>query len=327
MRRGLSGRSFVCVVVLCAGAVLFAKPATVSAAQAKSAASACDYACLTSMVDQYLTALAVHDPSQIPTTRNVRFTENTIPLKLGDALWRTMSGMGTYRLYFADVQGGSAGIVATIRENGTPAILLLRLKVANHKISEVEQLVHRGEGADALEKRGVNSVWAQALEPAQRIPRAEMIKIANSYFEGILHSSGDSVQFDLRCNRILDGFQDTNNPTAKGWFNNDSFRPDAMNIRDNMNQHIWTYIHSIDPRRFAVIDEKMGIVLVMTMYNHWGDVPFADVPGVGKIEMPAITRRPSSLAAGEFFKIEGGKIREVEGVTVALPYGAKTGWE
>jgi hypothetical protein len=72
-----------------------------------------------------------------------------------------------------------------------------------------------------------------------------MIKIANSYFDGILHSSGDSVPFDPRCNRILDGYQDTNNPAAKGWFDKDSFRPDAMGIRENMNTHIWTYIHSI----------------------------------------------------------------------------------
>ena len=314
-------------VLLCAVALLLGQKGPLAAGQTTSSGKPCDYACLTSIVDQYLAALAAHDPSKIATTANVRFTENTIPLKLGDALWRTMSGMGSYKLYFADVQAGTAGIVATIRENGTPVILLVRLKVLNHRISEAEQLVHRGEGAEALEKMGVNPVWVQALEPAQRVPRAEMIKIANSYFEGILHSSGDSVPFDLRCNRVLDGFQDVNNPTSKGWFNNDKFRPDAMNIRDNMNMPIWTYIHSIDPRRFAVIDEKIGFVLVMTMYNHWGDVPFADVPGVGKIEMPAVTRRPSSLAAGEFFKIEGGKIREVEGVTVALPYGAKTGWE
>ncbi|MGA2511650.1 MAG: hypothetical protein ABSG27_15640, partial [Candidatus Acidiferrales bacterium] len=98
-------------------------------------ADSCDYGCLTSTVDQYLKALVAHDPSQVPVTANVKFTENTIPLKLGDALWGTMSGLGTYKLYFADPVGGAAGIEATIRENGTPAILLLRLKVANHKIS------------------------------------------------------------------------------------------------------------------------------------------------------------------------------------------------
>jgi hypothetical protein len=295
----------------------------------QSAATSCDYACLTSMVDQYLKALVAHDPSQIPTTANVKSTENTIPLKLGDALWGTISGLGTYKLYFADPAGGSAGIEATIRENGTPAILLLRLKVTGGRISEIETLVHRNaDAALALEKFGrPNSVWLQSLEPAQRIPRQEMIKIANSYFDGILHSSGDSVPFDPKCNRILDGYQDTNNPTAKGWFDKDSFRPDAMGIGENMNTHIWTYIHSIDPRHIVVVDEKLGIVLGMFMFNHPGNVKFADVPGVGKIPMPPVTQRPSSVLMGEFFKFKSGKIRQIEGVSIALPFGAKTGWE
>lgn len=304
-------------------------PAAASETPSLAAADACDYACLTTLVDQYLKALIAHDPAQIPVTGDVRFTENTIPLKLGDALWGTMSGLGTYKLYFADPQDGTAGIEASIRENGTPALLLLRLKVVNHKISEIEMLVHRNaQDATALEKFGrPNAVWSQPLEPSQRVPRQEMVKIANSYFDGILHSAGDSVPFDPRCNRILDGGQDTNNPTAKGWWDKGSFKPDAMGIRENMNTHIWSYIHSIDPRRIVVVDQKMGIVVGMFMFNHPGNVKFADVPGVGKVPMPPVTQRPSSVLMGEFFKLEGGKIRQIEGISLALPYGAKTGWE
>lgn len=294
-----------------------------------AAATSCDYDCLTSIVDQYMKALVAHDPSQIPVATGVRFTENTIPLTLGEALWGTISELGSYKLYFADPEGGAAGIEATIRENGTPAILLLRLKVADHKISEIEMLVHRNaDDALALEKFGQpNAVWLQPLEPSQRTSREGMIKIANSYFDGILHSSGDSVPFDPKCNRILDGYQDTNNPTAKGWFDKDSFKPDAMGIRENMNTQIWSYIHSIDPRRIVVIDERLGIIAGMFMFNHPGNVKFADVPGVGKVPMPPVTQRPSSVLMGEFFKLEGGKIRQIEGVSIALPYRAKTGWE
>ena len=294
-----------------------------------SVEESCDYACVTGLVDQYLKALAAHDPRQIPVADHVKFTENTIPLKLGDALWGTMSGMGTYKLYFADPQAGQGGLEATIRENGTPAILLLRLKVVNHKITEVETLVHRNaEDAEALEKLGhPNPVWLQPLGASQKMSRQEMLKTVNRYFEGILHSSGDMVPFDPKCNRILDGYQDTNNPTAKGWFDMGSFRPDSMGIRENMNTGIWTYIRSIEPRRFVVVDEKMGIVLGMLMFNHPGKVESAEVPGVGKVPMPAVARRPSSVEAGEFFKIEGGKIRQIEGVTIALPYGSRTGWE
>jgi hypothetical protein len=302
-----------------------------AAAEARPAAAAtsCDYTCLTSMVDRYLKAMVAHDPSQIPVTEHVRFTENTIPLKLGDALWGTMSGVGSYKLYFADPADGTAGIEASIRENGTPAIVLLRLKVVDGKISEIEQVVHRNaQEAQALEKfEQPNPLWTQALEPAQRVSRQEMVKIANSYFDGILHADGNSVPFDLKCDRILDGYKDTNNPTAKGWFDKDSFKPDAMNIRDNMNTHIWSYIHTIDPRRIVVVDEKIGIVVGMFMFNHPGKVLSADVPGVGQVPMPPVITHPSSVQMAEFFKIESGKIREIEGVSISLPYGAKTGWE
>lgn len=321
--------AFVLAASLCGVSVHFSAARTFASREQASATTSCDYACLTSTVDQYLKAVAAHDPSQIEVTQNVRFTENTIPLKLGDALWGTMSGLGTYKLYFADTRDGSAGIEAAIRENGTPAILLLRLKVVDRKISEIETLVHRNaDDATALDKFGQpNPAWTRPLEPAQRISRIQMVKIANSYFDGVLHAAGDSVPFDPTCNRILDGDQDTNNPNAKGWFDKDSFRPDAMDIRENMNTHIWSYIHTIDPRHIVVVDEKIGIVVGMFMFNHPGNVKFADVPGVGKVPMPPVTQRPSSVLMGEFFKIEAGKIREIEGVSVALPFGAKTGWE
>jgi hypothetical protein len=314
--------------MVCAFAIRGHATAT-SAKQAASVEQSCDYSCLTGVMDRYLKALAAHDPAQIPVAEHVRFTENTISLKLGDALWGTISGMGTYKLYFADPHEGQVGFEGTIRENGTPAILLARLKVSGGKIIEIETLVHRNaDDAKALEKFGQpNPVWREPLMASQKAPREQMVKIANSYFDGILHSSGDMVPFDPQCNRILDGYQDTNNPTAKGWFDLDSFRPDSMGIHENMDTGIWTYIHSIHPRRYLVVDEKMGIVFGVFMFNHPGKVTFAEVKGVGKVPMPPVVLRPSSVEMGEFFKIESGKIRQIEGISVALPYGSLTGWE
>jgi len=299
------------------------------ASAAPSAGPTCDHACLTGLMDRYLKALVAHDPKQIPVAEHVKFTENTIPLKLGDALWGTISGMGTYKLYFADPYAGQVGFEGTIRENGTPAILLARLKVVDGKITEIETLVHRNaDDAKAFEKMGQpNPVWVEPLQASQKTPRQEMVKDANTYFEGILHSSGEMVPFDPGCNRILDGYQDTNNPTAKGWFDLNSFRPDSMGIRENMSTGIWTYIHSIHPRRYLVVDEKMGIVFGVFMFNHPGKVKWADVKGIGKVPMPPVTQRPSSVEMGEFFKIESGKIRQIEGISVALPYGSQTGWD
>jgi hypothetical protein len=308
---------------------LFAASAPAAENSAAPSRSSCDYECLTGFVNQYLKALVAHDPSGLPVAPSLKFTENTIPLKLGDALWGTISGLGNYKIYFADPESGQAGIEITIRENGMPAILLLRLRVVNRRITEVETLVHRNaEDAKALENFGhPDPVWLKPLEASERTPREEMSKDANLYFDGILHSDGNMVPFDLRCNRILDGYQDTNHPGVKGWFHMGSFEPDAMNIRDNMNTGVWSYIHSIEPRHIVVVDEKMGIVLGMFMFNHPGRVKSAHVKGVGDVPMPPIVRRPSSVLMGEFFKIERGKIRQIEGISVSLPYGAGTGWD
>jgi len=296
--------------------------------QPAASAKGCDYACLTSFVDKYLTALAAHDPKQLPLAAHVKFTENTIPLTLGDALWGTISGLGSYKVYFADPQAGQVGCETTIRENGTPAILVLRLQVVDRKITEVETIVRRGaEPAQNLEKLGgPNAAFLQLLAASEKSSRQDMINDTNLYFEGIVHLSGDMVPFDDKCNRILDGTQDTNNPSYNEGWGHGSFNPAAMSCRDNMNTKIWAYIKSVNPRRILIVDEKMGIVFGFFMFNHPGTVKEADVPGVGKIPMPPSALRPFSVEVAEFFKIQNGKIRQIEGVQLALPYKQPTGW-
>jgi len=321
---------WICVITAVVSSVSAARPNTAANQnELTKGISSCDYDCLTGYIDQYLNALAAHDPGRLPIADGVKFTENTIPLKLGDALWGTISGLGTYKICFADPQTGQAGFEGTIRENGTPAILVLRLKVANRKLTEVETIVRRGaKPAEDLEKLGrPNQVWVEPLKPAERSSRQDMLKYANQYFEGIVKLSGDIVPFDEQCNRILDGTQDTNNPSYNEGWGHGSFNPAAMGCRDNMNTRIWAYIKSIDPRRFMVVDEKMGIVFGFFMFNHPGTVKEADVPGVGKIPMPPSALRPFSVEVAEFFKIRNGKIRQIEGVQLSLAYKSPTGWD
>ena len=328
MRAKVLGVAAIAAWMTCTLVVPAGKAVAGTAEPQVAAASACDYVCLTSFVDTYLNALLAHDPSKLPLAAHIKFTENTIPLQLGDALWGTISGMGTYKVYFADPKAGQVGFEGTIRENGTPAILVIRLKVENRKIAEVETIVRRGaDPALALEKLGQpNPAWLQPLASSDRSSRQEMLKITNQYFEGIVHLSGDMVPFDEKCNRILDGIQDTNNPSYNEGWGHGSFNPAGMGCRENMNTKIWAYIKSVDPRRMMIIDEKMGIVFGFFMFNHPGTVLSADVPGIGKIDMPPSAKRPFSVEVAEFFKIQNGKIRQVEGVQLALPYKSPTGW-
>ena len=81
-------------------------------ASAAFAQGPCDRACLEGFVNQYLEALVAHDPTRLQMTPDVKFTEDDIALKPGEALWKTASGLGTYKLYFADPPGWAGRLLS-----------------------------------------------------------------------------------------------------------------------------------------------------------------------------------------------------------------------
>ena len=91
--------------------------------------------------------------ASLPVTPDVKFSEDDVPLKLGEAFWKTASGIGKYKLYFADPQAGQVGFMGTMKENGRGVALVMRLKVENGRISEAEQLVLRSEATAATLRR------------------------------------------------------------------------------------------------------------------------------------------------------------------------------
>jgi hypothetical protein len=132
------------------------------------AKTGCDRACLDGFVDSYLDALAAGDPSRLPLTLTVKFTEDGERLNLGDGLWNTATGRGSYKFYMEDVQAGQVGFFGTMREAGEPIIISLRLKIENYKIAEIETIVVRDKGqAENLEKRGIPILflWKPFLPP------------------------------------------------------------------------------------------------------------------------------------------------------------------
>jgi hypothetical protein len=61
---------------------------SVTAAMIPSGVSAqgekCDRACLADIMTRYLNAMVAHDPSALPVAPNVKFTEDTVQMKLGE---------------------------------------------------------------------------------------------------------------------------------------------------------------------------------------------------------------------------------------------------
>lgn len=267
----------------------------------------CDRACLEGFLNQYLEALVAHAPGRLPVTADVRFTENDVELKLGEGLWKTASGLGTYKWYLADPPMGQVAFFGTIRENTRPASIVLRLKVENRRISEAESIVIRSAAtATNLEKAGSpDPLLLETVPPAQRLPRAELIAKSNLYFEAIEQGNGQVAPFAPDCERFENGIKTTPKEGCSA----------------QLDTHIFDYIQKIAPRRFLVVDEERQVVFGFFMFNHPGDITWVNSPREGRHEMPAAAKRPFNVDVAEAFRIKDGKIRKVEALMTSLPYG------
>lgn len=291
-----------------------------------AAAGACDRACLDGFVDQYLAALLAHDPSRAPLAKNVKFTENGQILKVGDALWGTISGFGKYKFYFEDPQDGQVGFFGTIRENDVPAILAVRLKVQDQKITEIETVVPRfdntddKDGPEELDTMGKpNPVYAETVPEAERLPRQKMSAIVNSYFDGLQRATGKGIPFDPTCDRLNNGELTTNNHSANSPIL-------AMGCAEQFNSGFSKFMTRIRDRRFMLVDEDRGLVFGVVFFDHAGRLKTITLKNGTTFQVPAVYRKPTTLMVAELFKIKDGKILRIDAVEGWVTYGAKSGW-
>jgi hypothetical protein len=283
----------------------------------------CDRACLNGYVDQYLAALVAHDPSSLPLARQVKYTENGQVLQLGDGLWGTASGTGTYKIYADDPEAGQVMFMGTMLENGAPIIVNLRLKIEIRRITEIEAIIARKEPGNLARPENLvtpSPLFAETVPPAERRSRQNMIAIANSYFSAIEKGHASYVPFDKDCNRIESGVQTTNNPAL-------SSAPTSVfglgceaqiKLRDFQPD---TYLRD---RRFLVVDEERGLVFVQGFFDHDAKLRSFTLAD-GRVVQQTRTA-PWTWEFAEMFKIKDGKIMRVEAIVNPAPYGMKSGW-
>src|SRR5688572_1721764 len=87
-----------------------------------SAAESCDRACLGSMITQYVDALVARDPSKLPLADNLRYTEDSRAIKLGDGIWKTATAKGQFRQDYLDTRKQVAASHVVILEGQAQAL-------------------------------------------------------------------------------------------------------------------------------------------------------------------------------------------------------------
>jgi hypothetical protein len=268
-----------------------------------AATPGCDRACLRGFITQYLEAMLTHNPNTLPLSKTVRFTEDTVDMKLGDGLWKNASKIRGYRQDILDVRQGVAAAQVIVEEGGLPALLMLRLKVAGKKITEVETQVTRTqkEGAlfaiDSLQTPG--PVMSAAPERSQLMPREEAIKTAMFYPAGLKIGSFVKVDapFAPDAYRIENGARTAGAGCAR------------KGCEDIKGQTIME--HPGITTRVAAVDEELGIVLLR--------MNFGQTKSYGE---------GNALIVWEAFKVYGGQIHGVEAFMKIMPVGVGAGgWD
>ncbi len=311
-------------------AALFALSVAPAAAQSEAA---CARSCLEGFVDRYMTALEARDPALAPFSADARYTENGQALALGDGLWGTISGIGSYKIYITDPVRGEVGYFATIREADDPVPFSVRLKISGGEITEAEAILPRGgsgflgggePGALRLERAGPDPFLLENVPETERLPRARLIEISNAYFEAMEQGTSSVGWFAEDCTRIENGSRMASNPDAG--VAGSGVRMGALSCAEQFDTGYSRGFSFVPFRRYPVVDEERGLVLSVVALQHNGRQESLVINGVAS-PMAEIFRKPYQFTMAEVFKVVDDELKVVEAVLFTAPYGMRSGWD
>lgn len=286
-------------------APLLACPPREAAAQS---ASPCDRECLRGAITAYLHALVKHDASKLPFADKVRITEDSKDKSVDKMdLVRTVTKLRGYRQDFLDEREGIAGSDVVVEESGAPVLLVVRMKIQDEKITELETVATRSRADGTLFNvdgvANTTAVMNYAPRKSQLNTREEMIRIALLYPAGLEAESFVKVDapftpeaYRLENGEVMAGPDCKRNEGCK----NIKTQPLGNGDRGKVET------------RVAAVDERMGIVWLRMAWG--GNRP------------PRDGGQRTELAVWESFKIHDGKIHAVEAFMKNLPVGLGSGW-
>ncbi len=276
----------------------------------QAAAGPCDRACLEQIMTTYLNALVAHDPSQLPVSETVRFTEDTKDLQIGQGIWESIESLGSYRQDILDPEWGIAGAQILVNElsddtaNGEthPVLLAIRLKVEDRLITEIETTAVRNKDEGMIFEPGNLTFATKAMNApipqGQRDTRDQMIAIATKYPEGLKVGSfvEAGTEFADEAYRFENG-QFMAGPEC-------TIFPGCDNIKTQGLPTLSEIVY-----RVVAVDEEAGIV--------WLRMNFG---------ARSTFNAETSLSVWEAFKVYDDRIQAVEAFMEQVPYGTPDGW-
>ncbi|HEU4619707.1 MAG TPA: hypothetical protein VFV10_16840 [Gammaproteobacteria bacterium] len=274
---------------------------------ASAATNECDRECLRGMMTTFLYALVKHDASKVPVADNVRVTEDAVEKPLAKVgLLNTVTRLRGYRQDIIDEREGMAGADVVVEEVGAPVLLVVRLKVADGKITEIETVATRSRTEGLIFNiDGLSTPTEEmnyAPRPEQLASREDAIKAALHYPTGLNAAktfAAVNAPFAPDAYRLENG-QVMAGPKC-------TFAPGCQNIA-TQSLAVFERLGDVSTRVIGV-DERMGIVWLRMA---WG----------------ARQEGGDQLTVWESFKVYDGQIHAVEAFMKILPFELRSGgWE
>jgi hypothetical protein len=211
---------------------------------------------------------------------------------------------------------------------GGPAAIALRLKVVNRQITEMENLIVRNAGqAQSIEAAGApHPLYTQAVPMAERMSRADLIRVSNMYFSGMQQNDGKGdYPFADDCDRFENGSRTTNNGQPKPDPKTATGYSAAWSCMEQFKSGLIHFVTRIRDRRFVAVDQERGLAIAFGFFDHSaGDTRHFETPDGRKVS--GGPTRPFTWEIAEMFKVEKGKIRRIEAILQESPYGMNSGW-
>ena len=319
---------FTFIAVVAAAAVIIGYPAPRVSASIGPIPLNCNRACLEGVIDQYLRAVVKHDPKAAPLSEDIKYTENAQVVKAGDGFWKTAQAVGSYRHVFADPEAGQVAMMGTMWEADTLNLVSLRLRIELGRITEAEAVFFKPGGGgpnniQAVDDEGIaDPIWFRTIPPERRLPRQQMISIADAYFSGLQKNDGRGVNgtgtypFTPDCHRIENGSPTTNVPNTEG--------PFGMDCMGQFKMGYYFVVQAIHGRRYPLVDAERGVVWAHCVFDQ-GTVNSGTLSD-GRAYSYRGFNRPGSILVTEAFLIEDSKIRRVEMIGPAAVYHMNSPW-
>jgi hypothetical protein len=313
------------------------------------AAQTCDRQCLVGLMQDYLTALVAHDPKAVPFDKEVKFTENTAIIPLGDGLWVTATGgPAEFQIFAADPVMQQVTALVMMQENSNENILLgVRLALRRGKISEAEHHVVRQDQLYGMQNlRKPRPGLVADVAPEDRTPRDQMLDIGLAYYDALTGEDGTLAPFARECERRENGVTSVGGKREAPESSEAAARfppPGAVDpemaklaralaaapnsCAAQISAGVWAYISDIKNRRLLVIDEQKGLAVGFSNFYHDSKLKTMKLKGIPGMESVPAFQGTFNMPAIHFIKIRKGKIYEIEATGLVLPYGTRSGWE